>query len=149
MCQRDAIAKAKSVGLISNRRCIELSCKVPPYTTTTRSKIQKKKHIHKANKTTLNPPYFKNIQLKNFADKLDKEIDATGPYVEIKTDDGKRIVVKKISLCWLWRPESKKLSSDRLLRVQYSAKSEICKRLKKKVKKSTLYSYKRIIKKKK
>lgn len=148
-CQRDAIAKAKLLGLIPNKRNTEFSCKVPPYTTTALNKIRKNKCIRNINKAALNPPHFKNIQLKNFSDKLNEEINATGPYVEILTDDGQRIVVKKTSLCWLWSPESKKLSSDRLLRVQYSAKNEACKRIKKKVKKSSLYSYKPISKKKK
>ena len=148
-CQRDAIAKAKSVGLIANERNIEFSCKVPPYDSSIHNKMNKKKYNRNVNRATLDPPQFKNIQLKNFADKLNKEIDATGPYVQIQTDDGRNIVVKKTSLCWLWRPETKKLSSDRLLRVQYSAKNEVFTKVKKKVKNSALYSYKPINKKKK
>lgn len=141
-CQRDAIAKAKSLGLISNNRHAVFSCKVPPYISNGSGKIKKKKIMKNINITPIDPPNFNNIQLKNFADKLHGEILATGPYVEIITDDNKRVVVKKMSLCWLWRAESKKLSNDRLLRVQYSAKQQESKRTRKRVKKINCLSIK-------
>lgn len=88
--------------------------------------------------------------MKNFAHKFDKEIEATSPYVEIITDDNKRIVVKKMSLCWLWRSDSRKLSNDRLLRVRYSAKQETHKQKMKKFKKPTpIYPIKAIAARKK
>lgn len=64
---------------------------------------------------------LKNIQLKNYARDVSSDaIDATSSYVEVVCDDGKRVVVKKTSLCWLLGPDCRKMSSDRLLRVRYS-----------------------------
>lgn len=40
------------------------------------------------------------------------------PYVKIDLNSGKTIVVKKISLCWLFMKDKYKLSSDRLSRVK-------------------------------
>lgn len=136
-CQQDAIAKAKSLGLIPNRRFTGFCCGVPPYTLNDCSKVSKNKS---AGNFSNNEYDFDNIQLKNFADKLSAEIDPTGPYVEIITEDGERKIFKKMSLCWLWREESKKLSSDRLLRVQYHAKKP--QRMKKKIKTATIHLYK-------
>lgn len=148
-CQRDAFTKAKSLGLIPNQRSTDFSCKVPPYSSNDRGNIKKNKIQKNVNKTPFNSPNFNNIQLKNFADKLNREIDANSPYVKIITDDGKEIIVKKMSLCWLWRAESRKLSSDRLLRVQYSAKTDVIIRKKRNVKKATFYPYTNICKKNK
>lgn len=64
---------------------------------------------------------LKNIQLKNYARDVSSDaIDATSSYVEVVCDDGKRVVVKKTSLCWLLGSDCRKMSSDRLLRVRYS-----------------------------
>lgn len=132
-CQRDALVTARSLGLIINQRHTEFRCKVPPYTF---GKIRKRNITKNVTKASLDPPNFNNIQLKNFADKLNGEIISTGPYVEIITDDNKRIVLKKMSLCWLWRAETRKLSNDRLLRVQYLAKGQRSKRMRLRVKKT-------------
>lgn len=148
-CQQDAVAKAKSLGLIPNQRNNGFSCKVPPYTSSDRCKIKRRILTKNINKKPLDPPNFNNIQLKNFADKLSGEIEANGPYVEIITDDNKRIVVKKMSLCWLWRPESRKLSNDRLLRVQYSAKQQKSNQIRKRLKKSIANPYQTFNKKNK
>lgn len=142
-CKRDAIAKAKAVGLISNQQQRKYICKIPPYKSNTRKKIQLKKctrnSTSKNYETALAPPNFRNIQLKNFADKLHEEIDVTSPYVEVPTDDYNRIVVKKRSLCWLWRSECQRLSSDRLLRVQYSEKKNKRTQIKMRAAKKTVY----------
>lgn len=148
-CQQDAIIQAKALGLIPKQRFTGFSCQVPEYTSGGCGKSNKRKLPKKANESLLNPPNFNDIKLKNFADKLNTDVNATSPYVEITTDDNKRIVVKKMSLCWLWRTESKKLSNDRLLRVQYSDKQQRGKRMKKRIKKSTVYPYKPFNKKKK
>lgn len=76
-CQRDAIVKAKSLGLIPNQRNNEFHCKVPPYTSNGCDKTKKKTFAKKICKTPLDPPNFNNIQLKNFAYKLNEEIEAT------------------------------------------------------------------------
>lgn len=57
--------------------------------------------------------------LKNYSDKFEnKFIDETSPYTEIFRAKGKRLVVKKTSLCWLLRKDWQKISADRLQRVQ-------------------------------
>lgn len=58
--------------------------------------------------------------LKNFAYKFEnKGIEETSLYLEV-LGGKKRIVVKKTSVCWLFRKEYHKLSSDRKLRVMAS-----------------------------
>lgn len=60
---------------------------------------------------------FKNIALKNYAEKKCEPITETSPYLEFLFNT-KRIVVKKSSFCWLLRDDVKKMSNDRLLRVR-------------------------------
>lgn len=104
----------------------------------------------KIKKAPIGPPNFNKIQLKNFAHKIDKEIEATGPYVKIITDDSERIVVTKMSLCWLWRSDSRKMSNDQLLWVQNSTKQETHKQKMKKFNKPIpIYPIKAISTKKK
>lgn len=62
---------------------------------------------------------FSGVHLKNYFYTFeDTEVDETSQFVEIYRAFGNRRIVKKTSICWLLRKESKKLSSDRLLRVQ-------------------------------
>lgn len=85
--------------------------------------------------------------LKNFAGKFEEgTIPETSSYVEI-ISASKRFVFKKTSLCWLFRNESYKCSSDRRYRVMNPIK---CKKKKNyNVKKSKTHtSYKRFIPKK-
>lgn len=57
--------------------------------------------------------------LKNYADNMENElIGETSSYAEIARENGKRLIVKKTSLCWLLRKDWQKLSADRLRRVQ-------------------------------
>lgn len=87
-----------------------------------------------------------STSLKNFAQKFeDKVIGDTSPYVEV-LGGKRRIVVKKTSVCWLFRNASCKLSSDRRVRVMapvYVNKKQTIKT--KKTKKTTrkVYLYKR------
>lgn len=69
---------------------------------------------------------LESMLLPNYADKFnDEEVPESSEYAEVTLHheeiDGSghhRIVVKKSSLCWLLRPDPRKLSSDRLRRVQ-------------------------------
>lgn len=144
-CQRDAIVQARKLGLISKKNKTDFSCKIPPYSSSDKIQKKRKNQNSNTNKIAFPESNFNNIQLKNFADKLNEEIDTTGPYAEIITDDGKRIVVIfrfLTSLCWLWRVEYRKLSNDRLLRVQYSKKRQERKQIKKKITKSAVHACK-------
>lgn len=60
-----------------------------------------------------------SLSLKNYAQKIvaDK-ITEHSPYVVVECSDGKHVVVKKTSLCWLLRKSPSKLSSDRIYRVR-------------------------------
>lgn len=60
---------------------------------------------------------FKNIALKNYAEQKIDTIIETSPFIEF-VFGSKRIVIKKTSFCWLLREDVRKLSNDRLLRVQ-------------------------------
>lgn len=73
----------------------------------------RKKHFAEISKTSL----------KNYSeDFVGKIIEETSPFTKFVTTNGKIIVLKKTSLCWLLRPENHKLSSDRLLRVRANPK---------------------------
>lgn len=62
---------------------------------------------------------LKRVVLKNFAYKFcENEVPENSSYVEIFSDKSRRHIVKKTSLCWLLRPDQKKLSSDRVVRVR-------------------------------
>lgn len=124
-CKREAIETAKKLGLISHRSQNTYVCKVLPYTTNNHIQCSKRK-FHNANgnfnnSNALDTENF-GSKLKNFADTTDlSELDETGPYVNIPNESVLRIV-KKTSVCWLLRKDCRRLSSDRLIRVQYSAK---------------------------
>lgn len=128
-CQSLAIKTARKLGLIkSNERNIQnYTCKINPSVSETQTKLNRRKShsgSSQFNSIQLTMNDLKNIQLKNYAAKAKPEdVDATGPYVQIKCCGDKQIVVRKTSLCWLLSTESKKLSSDRLLRVMHTADS--------------------------
>lgn len=62
--------------------------------------------------------FYKNLQLKEFSEKIDlTTITENSPYVVVRNTDGKRICVKKHSLCWLMAQSTPKATSDRLRRV--------------------------------
>lgn len=59
-----------------------------------------------------------SVQLKNYADLFEnKVVPEESPYTEIHSSK-RRIVIKKMSLAWLLRKNSSRLSSDRLQRVK-------------------------------
>lgn len=122
-CLKSATATAKKLGLITAKRPQQtiFNCKINTIIT---QAIRKKKTLPPKNDMeSFELPNLKNIQLKDFSTKFAlNDIDMRSPYVELHSATGKRIVVKKSSLCWLLRDESQKLSSDRLQRVKYSAK---------------------------
>lgn len=62
---------------------------------------------------------MKNIKLNDYTGKLKQDAQKeNSSFVEIKCSAVKTMIVKKTSLVWLLRRESRKLSSDRLLRVR-------------------------------
>lgn len=133
-CQREAIETAKEFGLISNRSRKVYVCKVLPYETTLNQRSRKKlqndliAYYNNVN-NTIDTGNF-GSKLHNFANKFELcELDETSPYVEIPNEFDRRII-KKTSLCWLLRSDCRRLSSDRLIRVQYSVNSK--KRMKRK-----------------
>lgn len=118
-CKRDAINTAIYFNLISassSERMKEkaTSCQVKPYVP---KRAIKPKIIPAMPTKTLTVSDFKNIALKNYAEKKSESINQTSPYLEFHFST-KRIVVKKSSFCWLLRDDVKKMSNDRLLRVR-------------------------------
>lgn len=121
-CLNASIATAKRVGLIkSNSKNKMYLCKINP--NLIMKKSVKKCCMKQKSIRSLRSVDLKNIQLKDFSHKA-KTIDGSSPYTEILCSNNKRVIVKKTSLCWLLNPGNKKLSSDRLQRVRYSAKSK-------------------------
>lgn len=124
--RRIAIKTATKLGLISNgfQNDSILQCKIKPYTSDVKSNLKPMKTQTTVARESFKMPSLKNIQLKDYNGKLKRDvIDENSAYAEIKSVTGKRIVVKKTSLCWLLRRESAKVSSDRLQRVKFNAKT--------------------------
>lgn len=127
-CEKNAVATATKLGLIKKGMVTKdkFVCKINTHITSTGKIMKKNRYVplnSKQESYTL--PDLKNIQLKDYTGKYKhKNIGERSPYVEMYNAAGKRIVVKKTSLCWLLREESQKLSSDRLERVKYSAKKK-------------------------
>lgn len=46
------------------------------------------------------------------------DLDETSPFVKVTNNSGKKVIVRKSSVCWLLCEDKFKLSSDRLQRVQ-------------------------------
>lgn len=133
-CKKLAEQTAVKLGLIArrNKNRSFYPCRVRPNVEAKQPQSKSKPQTSSINVRA--PPYelkfsdLKNIQLKNYArDVSSNAIDAASSYVEVVCDDGKRVVVKKTSLCWLLGPDCRKMSSDRLLRVKYSTSTSISK----------------------
>lgn len=114
-CQKDAIATAKTMGLITKNPKKNYTCETP--LCKPKKEIVKKCVVGNCD-DSISRPNFQNIQLKNYAGQLKKEVSEASPYCKIPSDDGQKIIFRKSSLCWLWREECKKLSNDRLQRVK-------------------------------
>lgn len=124
-CKRTAIATARRLGLVTQpelkSECIQ--CKVQPLSSTSNKRMPKKNAINTVGRSVSKMPDLKNIQLRDYDGKLKHSvIDEKSPYAEIKKTNGKRIIVKKTSLCWLLRKESHKVSSDRHIRSRTTNK---------------------------
>lgn len=125
LCKKAAISTAKKLGLTVGEYTSAkiFKCGIKPINATAANKMNRFKSCTVANKTSLEMPDLKNIQLKDFSNQIKQNvIDEKSPYAEIRSARGKRIIVKKTSLCWLLRKESQKVSSDRLVRVRHTAK---------------------------
>lgn len=120
-CKKTAIVAASNLGLITkgNSRHKKLECKVNPHKPKVHNIAMRLKSLSISEKPSLKMPNLQNIQLKDYTGKLNKtHIDERSSYAEIRSATGKKILVRKTSLCWLLRKESRKVSSDRLLRVR-------------------------------
>lgn len=122
-CQRTAIITAKKFGLISKERETQKDyvCKIQPYSPKPqRTELTAEPTIKHTRQFQLKD--LKNIQLKDWTGKIKQTvIDKSSLYTEVRCTNGKKILVKKSSLCWLLNPDQNKLSSDRLQRVRFSA----------------------------
>lgn len=131
LCKRTALNTATKFGLTKKRHA-HFTCKINPYTlkvkSTMRSRI--KSHNIKIKSKIFEVPDLKNIKLNDYTGKLKQDVNnESSSYVEIESYGGKNIIVKKTSLCWLLRKESRKLSSDRLLRVRGNGKKRTYKQI--------------------
>lgn len=127
-CKIKAIDDAIDIGLCASRN-VCFDCEVNPYL----AKTTPKKSM---NGDDYPVQYFdildqlKRTTLKNFAEKFGEEpVEENSLYTEV-FGGKKKIVIKKMSLCWLLRKNEQKLSSDRLIRVQNPKKKPKCKKRK-------------------
>lgn len=125
LCRKTAIATAKKLGLIANENPEPkmFKCGIKPLKTSAGKKLKRIQSGTVAKRTSHKMPNLKNIQLKDYSGNLKLNIiDERSPYVEIRSARGKRVIVRKTSLCWLLRKENQRLSSDRLVRVRQTVK---------------------------
>lgn len=123
--QSKAFESAVKIGLIDKKRNsdqLSFVCPILPIP------LREKANFSMANQNnTLDLSrlrFLLNLCLKNYADKFkDQIVNETSSFIEIPYCK-KRFVVRKTSLCWLFRTESNKLSSDRLLRVRGPVNAE-------------------------
>lgn len=137
--KKSATITATRLGLINkrNENCeLYFKCKINPHTSHFRSELNKQTQIKSfviADETFFVPD-LKNIKLKDFNGKLKSStVDERSIYAEIPNATGKTSIVKKSSLCWLLRDESKKMSNDRLQRVKHCSKKRSSKKNKQSV----------------
>lgn len=118
-----AIGDSIKIGLLDSKETdISLKCGVFPYAPTVVSP-QDGTHMQ-SNKieSALALSRLRSVSLKNYSDAFkNKEVSECSIYTEV-FGGSKRIIIKKTSLCWLLRKNEGKLSSDRLKRVQASAR---------------------------
>lgn len=121
LCQRFAIITAHKFGLIGKTHETQNNfvCEINPFTPNDKRTLMVPsiQHIQ-----ILQLKNLRNIQLRDWTGKFNQCVpDETSLYTEIICSNNKKIVVKKSSLCWLLNPDQKRLSSDRLQRVRFSA----------------------------
>lgn len=142
-CKINAANDAIKFGLLNNNYTDDcFTCELPSIELKTKN--VKDCAVNQQQMIQLN-----KVCLKNYAYKfIDKRVDENSPYVDLFPSNSLKYVVKKTSLCWLLRPDTSKLSSDRLLRVRgvQEPKGEIkqkiikiVKKKKKKTKSRSLY----------
>lgn len=133
-----AIDDAITLGLMNEneRSKIDLDSHIEPYSRKTTRSRQKESfedemgHYSSDQSSEAIFGQLEHTSLKNFAYKFGEEpIDEKSQYTDIFGGD-KRIVIKKMSLCWFLRKGGPKLSSDRLLRVQNKTSKMKCKKRK-------------------
>lgn len=122
-CQKAAVVTATKLGLVDKSEPNKTyTCKINPFTENKKRKFKTHTKSTKQYTHTIKLKDLKNIQLIDYTGKIKKQvIGEASPYAEIQCNNNKKIIVKKTSLCWLFNVDSKKISSDRLQRVQYSA----------------------------
>lgn len=114
----DAIRDAIEIGLLEKDSVerISFDCQVAPV-----SIKAKKITVVSEGNVSISSTLLRReaIVLKNYAEKFtEKEVPETSSYVEVFRCNERRIIIKKMSFCWLLRKDCLKLSSDRLLRVR-------------------------------
>lgn len=153
LCQKLAKCTAIKFGLVAENKLKQnYVCRINPTKTDARLKP-----VTKQNSSILNDSIelmandFKNIQLKNYASKVNSDdISETSPYVEVECFGNRRVIVKKTSICWLLGNEHKKLSNDRLRRVMHTTHNASQPKLTKRLYSNPLlHSKKRVSKKRK
>lgn len=126
-CRKQALVVAIKLGLITKRdsQRKKLECKSNPYKPKLSCVTKRMKSLTISDETTtMKMPDPRNIQLKDYFGKLqNNDIGEKSPYTVLHCSSGKKVIVRKTSLCWLMARETNKLSSDRLIRVQNPKKN--------------------------
>lgn len=127
-CKKKAIFDALKLGILTKSKSKNndlFKCETNPY----RSQKKAKKLYYVKNNAEKLEKEKRKIQIiqgiysiKDYSNIIrSEEVTDVSPYVIIKCVSGNKII-KKTSLCWLLRPETQRISSDRLLRVRVHSK---------------------------
>lgn len=115
-CRDEAICLADSVGIYVDydNAYFLFNCSLPPLEVKPSKKIVDS-HTNMEKKRIM----IHSLFLKNYAHKIPSEgLNECSPYAAVDCSNGKRVIVRKTSLCWLLRKSHVKLSSDRIYRVR-------------------------------
>lgn len=115
-CKKLAIEDSIRITLLSKKKISDniFHCQIEPPKT------------NKLRKTTSEPTpiigsvnlQLRSLCLRDYSKQKNLPLEEDSPYISVPFGDGKSKIVRKTSLCWLFRADHMKMNSDRLQRVQ-------------------------------
>lgn len=142
-CKIKAVDDAIEIGLIDDRD-INLECSILSHSPKAPSRRAGKSVQQESDDPMIQSSeevldQLIGTTLKNFAEQFGEEpVDEASQYTEVFGGD-MRIIIKKMTLCWVLRKNTKKLSSDRLIRVRDNSPGRVAKHVSKRKKANGKY----------
>lgn len=117
--KQDAIADAINLGLLKSTVTEKVgACLILPLDLTSKKEKRNRSNSVCPKTFSLNQSIIEKNLLKSYASIPYEDNDESSPYVQVKRSNGATVYILKRSICWLLRPDYRKLSADRLVRVR-------------------------------